>query len=88
MPDAVTQRNAPVAATVGLTVLGLLLVAVAVVYLTQSAAHLPSLFPGHQAGQVKHHTKHGLAALTLALLSWVGAWFTTGTRGEAGEPLP
>ncbi len=77
------QRNAPVAATVGLIVLGLLLFVAALVYFTQSAAHLPALFPGHQAGQVKHHTKHGLAVLTLALLSWVGAWFSTGRRASA-----
>lgn len=80
MSTTASERNAPVAATVGLVVLGALLVVVAAVYLSQSAAHLPALFPGHQAGATKHHTKHGLAALGLAVLAWVGAWFTTGRK--------
>jgi len=61
-------------------VLGVLLLVVTVVYRSRSADHLPALFPGHQAGATKHHTKHGLAALGLAVLAWVGAWFTTGRR--------
>jgi hypothetical protein len=51
-----------------------------VLYLIQTAAHLPSLLPGHQAGSAHHHTKHALAAFGLALLAWTGAWLTTGKR--------
>jgi hypothetical protein len=63
-----------------LTVVGGFLIVVAVVYLTKTAAQLPSFFPGHQAGSTKHHSKHGLAALILGLLCLVGAWMSLGER--------
>jgi hypothetical protein len=80
-----STRNAPVAATIGLIVLGLLLVVVAVVYFTRSAGSLPAFFPGHQSGSSRHHTKHGIAMLALAVLCGVGAWFTTGRRKPAQQ---
>ena len=64
-------------ATIALIVLGLLFVIVAIVYFTKTATDLPSFMPGHQSGVSKHHTKHGVAMLGLAVLSWIGAWFTT-----------
>jgi hypothetical protein len=66
--------------TAGLIVLGLLFAAVGVVYLAKTAAQLPSFFPGHQAGYAHHHTKHALVAFALAIVSWAGAWFSTGRR--------
>jgi hypothetical protein len=74
------SRNAPLAVTAVLIVLGLAFAALGVVYLIETAAHLPSFLPGHQAGSAHHHTRHALVAFALAVLSWVGAWFTTGTR--------
>jgi hypothetical protein len=71
-----------VAVTAGLIVLGLLFAAVGVVYLAKTAAHLPSFFPGHQAGYAHHHTKHALAAFALAIVSWAGAWFSSGRRSR------
>jgi hypothetical protein len=59
-------------------VAGLALVVIAIVYFADSAAALPSFFPGHQAGSVHHHVKHGVAALILGLLCFVVAWFQTG----------
>ena len=53
------------------------LVVIAAVYFTSTAAALPSFFPGHQAGSTHHHTKHGIAFLTLAVLALIAAWFTT-----------
>jgi len=73
-------RNAPVAITAALIILGIALAVAGALYLTQTAAHLPSLLPGHQAGSAHHHIKHALAALGLALLAWTGAWLTTGKR--------
>jgi len=73
-------RNAPLALTAALIILGIALAAAGALYLTQTATHLPSLLPGHQAGSVHHHIKHGLAAFGLALLAWTGAWLTTGKR--------
>ena len=75
-----SSRNAPVAVTAGLIVLGLLFAVVGVVYLARTAAQLPSFFPGHQAGSAHHHTKHALVAFALAIVSWAGAWFSTGRR--------
>ena len=75
-----SSRNAPVAVTAGLIVLGLIFAAVGVVYLAKTAAQLPSFFPGHQAGSAHHHTKHALVAFALAIVSWAGAWFSTGRR--------
>jgi hypothetical protein len=76
------SRNAPLIVTAALIVLGLVFAALGVVYLTETAAHLPSFLPGHQVGSAHHHTKHALVAFGLAVLLWIGAWFTTGTRNR------
>ena len=70
---------------------GLLLIAVAVVYFVDTAHSLPSFFPGHVSATSKeaahHHTKHGIAALVVGLALLVFAWFQSGPRREAG-PAP
>jgi hypothetical protein len=83
-PSAST-RNAPAAVTAGLIALGVIFAALGAVYLARTAGQLPALLPGHQAGSGHHHTRHALAAFALAILSWAGAWFTTGkhTRSPA-----
>jgi amino acid permease len=63
-------------------VLGVLLLVVAVVYFVSTADALPSFFPGHQAGSSHHHTKHGVAALVVALGCFVFAWFQSGPARE------
>jgi hypothetical protein len=73
-------RNAPLAITAALIILGIALAVAGALYLTQTASHLPSLLPGHQAGSAHHHIKHALASLGLALVAWTGAWLTTGKR--------
>jgi hypothetical protein len=65
------------ALTVLLVVVALALVAVGVVYVTRTAADLPTFFLGHAAKSTKHHYKHGLVAFTLAIVALLGAWFTT-----------
>jgi hypothetical protein len=60
-----------------LIAVGLAFVAIAILYFADTAAALPSWVPGHQAGSAHHHTKHGIAAIGLAIVSWIGAWFTT-----------
>ena len=59
-------------------VAGLVLMTIAVIYWADSAANLPSFFPGHEAGSGHHHVKHGLAAFILGLGAFVFAWFQTG----------
>jgi hypothetical protein len=62
-------------------VLGTALVVVAVIYWVEPADSLPSFFPGHEAGPSHHHTKHGIAALVVALSCFVFAWFQSGPSG-------
>jgi hypothetical protein len=68
-------------------VVGLLLIAVAVVYFVDSADALPSFIPGHQAGSSHHHIKHGIAALCLGAGALVLAWFQTGPANGTRRTL-
>jgi len=70
--------------------LGVLLIVVAIVYFAEPAHSLPSFFPGHvSAGDAEanhHHTKHGIAAIVVALACFAFAWFQTGPKtGTAGS---
>ena len=60
-----------------LIAVAIVFVVIAFVYFVTAANQLPSFFPGHAAHATKHHTKHGLAALGVAVLALIGAWFTT-----------
>jgi hypothetical protein len=77
-------RNAPAVLTAGLIALGVIFAGLGVLYLAKTAGQLPAFLPGHQAGSSHHHTKHALAAFALAIVSWAGAWFTTGKRTRSG----
>ena len=61
-------------------VVGIVLIAIAIVYWAEPAKSLPSFFPGHQAGSSHHHTKHGIAAFLVGLACLVFAWFNTGPK--------
>ena len=58
-------------------VLGVALLAVAVIYWVQPADALPGFFPGHETGSGTHHVKHGIAAAVVALGLFAYAWFRT-----------
>ena len=60
-------------------VVGLLLIALAVLYFVDSAGALPAFVPGHATGSPHHHVKHGIAALLLGLGCLMYAWFQTGS---------
>jgi hypothetical protein len=66
-------------------VLGVLLVAVAIVYFVEPAKSLPSFFPGQQNGSTHHHIKHGIAALVVGLGAFVFAWFQSGPAASRGR---
>ena len=66
-------------------VLGLVLIAIAIVYWAEPAKSLPSFFPGHTAGSNHHHTKHGIAAFLVGLACLVFAWFNTGTKKRPAQ---
>ena len=70
------QRNRALA--VAALVVGLALIAVAVVYWVEPAGSLPSWFPGHEAGSGHHHVKHGIAALVVGFAVLAFAWFQSG----------
>jgi amino acid permease len=65
--------------------LGVLLLAVAVIYWVNTAGSLPSFFPGHAAGSHHHHIKHGIAAFVVALAVFAFAWFQTGPSRPAPQ---
>jgi hypothetical protein len=74
------SRNVPVAISVVLAVVGLLFFLVAVLYFKDTAAALPSYFPGHQGGSGHKHVKHGVLAAILGLICLGGAWLGSGSR--------
>ena len=45
-----------------LTLLGVILLVVAAVYVLVPADQLPGFFPGHEAGVARVHMKHGIVA--------------------------
>jgi hypothetical protein len=65
-------------------VIGLLAVVAAVIYFAEPAHSLPSFFPGHVSASsseaAHHHTKHGIAALVVAVACFAFAWFATGPK--------
>ncbi|HEY8304870.1 MAG TPA: hypothetical protein VIG42_09835 [Solirubrobacteraceae bacterium] len=65
-------------------ILGIVLVVVAIVYFAVPAHSLPSFFPGHESTSGSeanhHHTKHGIAALVVALGCFAFAWFQSGPK--------
>jgi hypothetical protein len=69
--------------------LGIVFVVIAVVYFVSTAHGLPSFFPGHVGASSSeahhHHTKHGIAALVVAVACFVFAWFQTGPARTAAS---
>jgi hypothetical protein len=66
-----------------LVVIGVLLLAVGIIYLTVSAPNLPGFIPGKPSYKVvhaRHYTKRGIAALILAGIAFIGAWYASGMR--------
>lgn len=70
-------------------ILGVVMIAIAIVYFVQPQQSLPSFFPGHSSAtdlEAKHHhTKHGIAALVVALACFAFAWFQTGPKTDTAE---
>jgi len=73
----------PTALTWVLLVLGVVCVVVALVYWTQPANSLPTFFPGANAANAAKHTKHGIAALGVGIVLFIGAWMTTGSKKDS-----
>jgi NADH:ubiquinone oxidoreductase subunit 5 (subunit L)/multisubunit Na+/H+ antiporter MnhA subunit len=74
---------------VPVVLLGILLIVVAIVYFVTPEHSLPSFFPGHSSAtdpeRNHHHTKHGIAALVVALACFAFAWFQTGPKARSAS---
>jgi len=58
-----------------LTLLGIVLLIIAAVYVVVPADQLPGFFPGHEAGVSRVHIKHGVVSGVLGLvLIAAGIW--------------
>ncbi len=68
-------------------VLGIVLVIVAIIYFVTPEHSLPSFFPGHASASSPeanhHHSKHGIAAIVLALACFAFAWFQSGPKAKS-----
>jgi len=51
-----------------LTLLGVVLLVIAAVYVLVPADQLPGFFPGHEAGVTRVHLKHGVVSGVLGLV--------------------
>ena len=66
-------------------IIGVALIALAVVYWVEPAGSLPAWIPGHEAGSGHHHVKHGLAAFLVGVALLVLAWFQSGKKTRSAS---
>jgi amino acid permease len=65
-------------------IVGVILLGVGFMYMTQTADHLPSFFPGHSATATPDkHMKHAIAAIVVAVFLFVFAWFASGKKSTS-----
>jgi hypothetical protein len=57
------------------TLLGVILIIVAIVYFTLPADSLPGFFPGHEAGVTRLHYKHGMASAAAGIVLLAVGWW-------------
>lgn len=57
-----------------LTLIGLALIALAVVYFVIPADQLPAFLPGHEAGVTRVHMKHGIVAAIAGIVLIAAGW--------------
>lgn len=81
--EVAVKQNHP-AVVWSAAVVGIVLIALAVLYWVEPARSLPSFIPGHEAGSGHHHVKHGIAAFFVGIALLVFAWFQTGKRDAHG----
>ena len=74
--------------TWGAVALGVLLVLLAVYYWITPAGSLAPFVPGYEPGVTSVHIKHGLAALILAMLLFIYAWFSSGSQRSSMSANP
>ena len=57
------------------TLLGLALLVIAAMYFLMPADALPSFFPGHEAGVMRMHYKHGIVSAVIGVALLAAGWF-------------
>jgi hypothetical protein len=65
-------------------IVGIVFLALAVLYFAEPAKSLPGFIPGHEAGSNHHHVKHGIAAAVLGVGCFIFAWFQSGPKSAEG----
>jgi hypothetical protein len=60
--------------------LGLIFVAIAIVYWVVPAGQLPSFVPGYQAGSQLTHLKHGIASAVVGVVLFGIGWYLGRSR--------
>ena len=68
------------------SLLGVVLLIVAAVYFLMPADQLPSFLPGHEAGVMRVHSKHGIVAGAAGIVLLVAGWWI-GRRESRGAAL-
>jgi hypothetical protein len=68
-----------------LVVVGLVALAAGIFYLATPANKIPTWLPGHLTGKSYHHARHTAAAIVVAVLCAVGAWWLARRRRTAGS---
>jgi hypothetical protein len=58
------------------TLVGILLVVLAIVYWTVPAQSLPAFLPGYEAGAAAVHVKHGIASAVVGVVLIAFGWFS------------
>lgn len=61
-------------------ILGIVFLALSVMYFAVPGGSLPAYLPGFVAGSARVHIKHGVGALVLALVLFAFAWFQSGSK--------
>ena len=61
-------------------IVGILFVVIAFVYWFTKSGSLPHFFLGFVAGSTVIHIKHGLAAIIIAILLFIYAWFASAPK--------
>lgn len=57
------------------TILGVVLIIVAAMYLLVPADSLPTFFPGHETGLTRVRAKHGMVSGALGIILLGASWF-------------
>jgi len=68
-------------------IVGIALVALAIMYWVEPAGSLPGFIPGHTDGSAHHHVKHGIAAFLLGAALLILVWFRTGNRDNSSRSV-